>query len=82
MLFRSYSLEHVYADEISELKVALDEEQETRVSLEENSNLLRSLIMKSFLNSLRSVTMLILNTKCLKRKRLSLVLDMLNLLRT
>ena len=30
-----YSLEHGYADEISELKDALEEEQETRVSLEE-----------------------------------------------
>ena len=34
-LEKCYSLEHEYADEISELKDALQEEQDTRVSLEE-----------------------------------------------
>ena len=73
-----YSLERVYADEIAELKVALDEEQGTRVSLEEKLDSIEESHNDIIYKLIKERDHVIAKNKVLKMKRLSLVLAMLN----
>ena len=66
------------ADTIASLKASLAEEEEYRVSLEERLDLLMSQMILLLLKSLRKEIMLLLNIKCLKRKKLNLELAMLD----
>ena len=57
---------------------ALEEEQETRVSLEEKLETIEESVNELNLISLRNMTVLLLKTISLRKKRLSLVLFMPN----